>query len=134
MSKICIVGTGYVGLVVGSCFADLGNDVVCLDIDTAKIDNLNAGDVPIFEPGLEDLLRRNRRAGRLVFTSSYEMAVPTAEFVFIAVDTASGRQPSNNGSGRRSSVAARRNCYKPRVSSSMAASAGLCGGDGSGST
>ena len=90
MSKICIVGTGYVGLVVGSCFADLGNDVVCLDIDTSKIDNLNAGDVPIFEPGLEDLLRRNRRAGRLVFTSSYEMAVPTAEFVFIAVDTASG--------------------------------------------
>ncbi len=90
MSRICIVGTGYVGLVAGSCFADLGNDVVCLDIDKPKIDGLNAGEIPIFEPGLEDLVRRNRHAGRLVFTSSYETAIPPADFVFIAVDTASG--------------------------------------------
>lgn len=90
MSRICIVGTGYVGLVAGSCFADLGNDVVCLDIDKSKIDGLNAGEIPIFEPGLEDLVRRNRHAGRLVFTSSYQRAIPPADFVFIAVDTASG--------------------------------------------
>ena len=70
MSKICVVGTGYVGLVVGSCFADLGNDVICLDINVSKIDRLNAGEVPIFEPSLEDLVRRNRRAGRQIGRAS----------------------------------------------------------------
>ena len=90
MSRICIVGTGYVGLVTGACFADLGNDVVCLDIDEAKVESLNKGVIPIFEPGLEDLVIRNQAAKRLSFTTSYAEAVPGADFVFIAVDTPPG--------------------------------------------
>ena len=90
MSRICVVGTGYVGLVAGACFADLGNEVICLDIDRPKIESLIAGEVPIFEPGLEELVRRNRAAGRLSFTCSYAEGVPGADFVFIAVDTPPG--------------------------------------------
>ena len=90
MSRICIVGTGYVGLVTGACFADLGNDVVCLDIDEEKIGSLNEGVIPIFEPGLDDLVIRNQAAARLTFTTSYADAVPGADFVFIAVDTPPG--------------------------------------------
>ena len=80
MSKICVVGTGYVGLVVGSCFAHVGNDIVCPDTNKSKIDRLNSGEVPIFEPGLEDLVRPNGRARRLTFTSSYPAAIRAAEF------------------------------------------------------
>jgi UDPglucose 6-dehydrogenase len=90
LSRICIVGTGYVGLVTGACFADLGNDVVCLDIDQEKVDSLNDGGIPIFEPGLEDLVIRNQAANRLTFTTSYADGVPGADFVFIAVDTPPG--------------------------------------------
>ena len=90
MSRICIVGTGYVGLVTGACFADLGNDVVCLDIDQEKVDSLNEGHIPIFEPGLDDLVIRNQAARRLTFTTSYADGVPGADFVFIAVDTPPG--------------------------------------------
>lgn len=82
-----MIGTGYVGLVTGTCFADSGNEVICLDIDQAKVDRLNAGEIPIYEPGLEELVARNRKAGRLTFTTSYEQAIPGAACVFICVGT-----------------------------------------------
>jgi UDPglucose 6-dehydrogenase len=90
VSNICVVGTGYVGLVTGTCFADLGNEVTCLDIDETKIAGLKQGELPIYEPGLEEMVKRNSEAGRLKFTSYYDEAVPNAEFVFIAVGTPQG--------------------------------------------
>ena len=87
MKKICVVGTGYVGLVTGACFADLGNQVVCLDIVAEKIEQLRAGELPIYEPGLDTLVARNAKAGRLRFTTDYADAVTGAEFIFIAVNT-----------------------------------------------
>lgn len=90
MKCITVVGTGYVGLVTGTCLADLGNTVICLDINEEKIDALNDGRIPIYEPGLEEMVRRNVAAGRLSFTTSYEEAIPESEFVFIAVGTPSG--------------------------------------------
>jgi UDPglucose 6-dehydrogenase len=90
MRNITVIGTGYVGLVTGTCFADLGNQVVCLDIDEAKIETLNSGGLPIYEPGLEEMVRRNVKAGRLSFTTSYETGSRDAEFVFIAVGTPEG--------------------------------------------
>ncbi len=90
MRKICVVGVGYVGLVTGTCFADLGNLVTCIDIDKAKIEKLKAGGMPIYEPGLEEMVRRNVQMGRLHFTTSYEEGIKDAEFVFIAVGTPSG--------------------------------------------
>jgi UDPglucose 6-dehydrogenase len=90
MNKISIVGTGYVGLVTGTCFADLGNAVICMDIAEEKVRLLQSGRMPIFEPGLEELVRRNVKAGRLSFTTSYEKAVHNSDFVFIAVNTPSG--------------------------------------------
>lgn len=92
MRNICIVGTGYVGLVTGACFADLGNQVVCLDVDEAKIAQLKEGILPIYEPGLEELVRRNHEAGRLSFTTSYEEGISGADFAFIAVNTPSGSE------------------------------------------
>jgi UDPglucose 6-dehydrogenase len=90
MRNITVVGTGYVGLVTGTCFADLGNQVVCLDIDETKIETLNSGGLPIYEPGLEEMVRRNVKAGRLSFTTFYEEGGKDAEFVFIAVGTPEG--------------------------------------------
>ncbi len=90
MRKICVIGVGYVGLVTGTSFADLGHRVVCLDIAQDKIEKLQRGDMPIFEPGLEELVARNIAAGRLSFTTSYQEAVPDADFIFIAVGTPSG--------------------------------------------
>jgi UDPglucose 6-dehydrogenase len=90
MRKICVIGVGYVGLVTGTCFADLGNEVTCIDIDEAKIKKLKAGGMPIYEPGLEEMVRRNVQMGRLRFTTSYEEGIKDAEFVFIAVGTPSG--------------------------------------------
>jgi UDPglucose 6-dehydrogenase len=90
MKQICVVGVGYVGLVTGACFADLGNQVVALDVDQKRIENLNRGVMPIYEPGLDELVRRNVAAGRLSFTVSYTEALKGAEFVFIAVGTPSG--------------------------------------------
>lgn len=90
MKNICVLGAGYVGLVSGACFADLGNNVVILDIDERKINGLRQGDVPIFEPGLSELIVRNVRAGRLDFTTSYREGLRQAEFVFVAVGTPSG--------------------------------------------
>ncbi len=92
MRKICVVGTGYVGLVTGACFADLGNLVTCVDIDEAKIEKLKAGGMPIYEPGLEEVVRRNSQGGRLRFTTNYDEGVKDAEFVFIAVGTPEGAE------------------------------------------
>ena len=90
MKNIAVVGTGYVGLVTGTCFADLGNRVTCIDIDEHKIQVLREGGVPIYEPGLEEVIRRNVAAGRLSFVTSYAEGLRDAEFVFIAVGTPSG--------------------------------------------
>jgi UDPglucose 6-dehydrogenase len=90
MSKICVIGTGYVGLVTGTCFADLGNHVVCLDVDQTRIDNLKKGILPIYEPGLEQVVEQNVRAGRLIFSTDHGEALHGAEFAFIAVGTPSG--------------------------------------------
>jgi UDPglucose 6-dehydrogenase len=85
--KISIIGTGYVGLVAGACFADLGNKVVCVDIDSAKIKSLQNGIMPIFEPGLEEIVKRNVSENRLSFTTNLAEAVKKSEIVFIAVGT-----------------------------------------------
>ena len=90
MSQICVIGTGYVGLVTGVCFADLGNIVYCLDIDPDRISKLNKNIMPIYEPGLEEIVARNVQAKRLFFTTNYPEALENAEFAFIAVGTPSG--------------------------------------------
>ncbi|WP_434386955.1 UDP-glucose dehydrogenase family protein [Melittangium boletus] len=87
---IAIIGTGYVGLVAGTCFADSGNDVTCVDIDARKIAQLQRGEVPIYEPGLEELIRKNTREKRLGFTTDLAAAVAPAQVVFIAVGTPEG--------------------------------------------
>jgi UDPglucose 6-dehydrogenase len=92
--NIAIVGTGYVGLVTGTCFSEMGIQVVCVDIDAAKIQNLKQGIVPIYEPGLEDLVRKNYKAGRLEFTTDLTMCLDKVEVVFIAV----GTPPDEDGS------------------------------------
>ncbi len=76
--KISVIGTGYVGLVTGTCLAEVGNDVICLDVDARKIATLKAGGIPIYEPGLEDMVKRNVAAGRLHFTTDVEEAASSA--------------------------------------------------------
>jgi UDPglucose 6-dehydrogenase len=88
--KIAVVGTGYVGLVVGACLAENGNDVICVDKDAAKIKTLEAGKMPIYEPGLEEMVRRNHGNHRLTFSTNLPAAVDQAEVVFIAVGTPQG--------------------------------------------
>ncbi len=90
MRNITVIGVGYVGLVTGTCFADLGNTVCCLDVDEVKINTLKSGGIPIYEPGLEEMVRRNVHAGRLTFTTDYAEALREAKFVFIAVGTPEG--------------------------------------------
>lgn len=92
--KIVIVGSGYVGLVTGACFSEVGIDVVCVDIDRKKIENLNNGIIPIFEPGLEEMLHRNMKKGRLSFTTDIVEAIKDCEVLFIAV----GTPPDEDGS------------------------------------
>ncbi len=92
--RIAMIGSGYVGLVSGACFADFGHDVVCVDLDQGKIDRLQAGIMPIYEPGLAELVGNNARAGRLTFTTDLAAGVAGAEAVFIAVGT-----PSRRGDG-----------------------------------
>jgi UDPglucose 6-dehydrogenase len=89
--KIAVVGTGYVGLVAGTCFAESGNDVICVDIDKEKIASLNRGEVPIYEPGLEEMIRRNAADRRLSFTTEIARAVRKSEIIFIAVGTPQGQ-------------------------------------------
>jgi UDPglucose 6-dehydrogenase len=91
---IAVIGTGYVGLVVGACLAESGNDVVCCDIDAGKIARLNAGEIPIYEPGLEVLVERNLAESRLSFTTDVAGAVAAAEIIFIAVGTPPGEDGS----------------------------------------
>jgi len=90
MKEICVIGVGYVGLVTAACFADLGNRVTALDVNEERIEGLKKGLMPIYEPGLEELVGRNARAGRLSFTTSYKEALKDAEYAFIAVGTPSG--------------------------------------------
>lgn len=92
--KVAVVGTGYVGLVAGTCFADAGNEVVCVDIDKDKIDKLNRGEIPIYEPGLEEMLRRNVEQERLFFTTDIREAVENNLIIIIAV----GTPPDEDGS------------------------------------
>jgi UDPglucose 6-dehydrogenase len=92
--KIAVVGTGYVGLVAGACLAESGNDVVCVDKDDAKVRTLRRGKMPFYEPGLEELVRRNRSEGRLTFTSTLPKAVRDAAVIFIAVGTPQGEDGS----------------------------------------
>jgi UDPglucose 6-dehydrogenase len=92
--RVTIIGTGYVGLVSGACFADFGHDVVCVDKDRAKIEKLEAGQIPIYEPGLEALVAENMKAGRLSFSLDLAASAPKADAVFIAVGT-----PSRRGDG-----------------------------------
>ncbi len=91
---VAVIGTGYVGLVVGACLAETGNDVICADIDEDKINRLSAGEIPIYEPGLEPLVRRNLDEGRLRFTTDVGFAVRESEIIFIAV----GTPPDEDGS------------------------------------
>lgn len=88
--RLAVVGSGYVGLVAGTCFADSGNDVTCVDIDQKKVDALNAGRIPIYEPGLEELVTKNAREQRLTFTTDLASAVANSQVVFIAVGTPEG--------------------------------------------
>src|ERR1700755_1405449 len=85
--KVCVIGAGYVGLVTGTGFAETGNNVVCVDLDEKKIAALKQGPPPIFEPGLEPMLKRNIEGGRLTFTTNVEEGISTAEVIFIAVGT-----------------------------------------------
>ncbi|MBX3036538.1 MAG: UDP-glucose/GDP-mannose dehydrogenase family protein [Anaerolineales bacterium] len=94
MKQICVVGVGYVGLVTAACFADLGNKVIALDVDEKRIANLKKGIMPIYEPGLDELVKRNVNAGRINFTTSYKDALHGAEYAFIAVGTPSGEDGS----------------------------------------
>lgn len=92
--KIAVVGTGYVGLVSGTCFAETGNDVICVDIDQSKVDRLSNGQITIFEPGLEVLFKRNLKEGRLHFTTSLEEAIKDSQVIFLALPTPPGEDGS----------------------------------------
>ena len=92
--KVTVVGTGYVGLVVGACLAETGNDVICGDVDAKKIEGLKQDVLPIYEPGLEEYVHRNRVAGRLTFTTDIPAAIAAADVIFIAVST----PPDEDGS------------------------------------
>jgi UDPglucose 6-dehydrogenase len=98
--KVCVIGTGYVGLVSGTCFAEVGHEVVCVDNDKKKIDLLNQGGIPIYEPGLEEMIAKNVKAGRLSFSTSIREGVERSLFLFIAV----GTPPKEDGEPDLSSV------------------------------
>jgi UDPglucose 6-dehydrogenase len=119
--KVAVVGTGYVGLVAGACFAESGNDVVCVDKDEAKVRTLKRGKMPIYEPGLEELVRRNRNEGRLSFTTTLPKAVRDSTIIFIAVGTPQGEDGSADLKyvlGVATDIAAAMNGYKVIVNKS----------------
>src|SRR5206468_379626 len=107
--KITVIGTGYVGLVSGACLADVGNDVLCFDVDAAKVAALTRGEVHIFEPGLEDVVRRNLKAGRLKFTGGAKAATTFGTMQFIAV----GTPPGEVGSDDERAIGLMRELYAP---------------------
>jgi len=92
--KLAVIGTGYVGLVTGTCFAETGNDVICVDIDINKVNKLSNGQITIFEPGLEKIFLRNQKEGRLHFTTSIEEAIENAQVIFLALPTPPGEDGS----------------------------------------
>src|SRR5438105_2784024 len=100
--KVCVIGTGYVGLVSGACLAEIGNDVVCVDNNEAKIAGLRQGIIPIYEPGLAELVLKNTERGRLAFTTSLDEGVRSSDIVFITV----GTPPQPNGEADLSYVEA----------------------------
>ena len=99
--KLCMIGTGYVGLVSGVCFSDIGNTVYCVDKDQKKIDLLNKGIIPIFEPGLEEILKRNYKQKRLIFTSDLKKAVINSDLIFICVGTPTKKKNLFSGFEKR---------------------------------
>ena len=93
--NLCMIGTGYVGLVSGTCFADLGNKVFCLDKNQEKIKMLKLGISPIYEPGLDELIKKNYNSGRLIFTNDLKKAVVQSELIFICVGTPTKKNSQN---------------------------------------
>ena len=90
--KICVIGSGYVGLVTGVCFADLGNKVFCVDKNVSKIDSLTNGHIPIYEPGLEELVKKNLKSERLNFTTNLKESVIQSDLLFLCVGTPTNKQ------------------------------------------
>ena len=107
MIRVAVVGTGYVGLVTGACLADFGNEVLCVDVDASKIARLSQGEIPFFEPGLEELVDRNRHAGRISFDTDLAAAARWADVIFITV----GTPPLKDGSADLSAIFAAGECH-----------------------
>ena len=93
--KLCIVGTGYVGLVSGTCFADLGNTVYCVDKDVNKINLLNKCEISIYEPGLNELVKKNFSQNRLIFTNDIKLAIKNSDIIFICVGTPTDKKTNS---------------------------------------
>src|SRR5205823_10676638 len=102
MARIAVIGTNYVGLVTAACFAEVGNQVVGIDIDPAKVERLGRGQLPIYEPGLEEIVVQNLKAGRLRFTLDYSEGLRDAQFAFVCVGTPSGIEGEANWADRKS--------------------------------
>src|SRR5262245_6160897 len=115
--KIAMIGTGYVGLVTGTCLADSGNDVTCVDIDQEKIERLEHGDIPIYEPGLSELVVRNASVGRLKFTTKTAAAVRPAQLVFIAVGTPMSDDAHDKGAANLKYVWSAVESFAPHLAS-----------------
>ena len=108
--NISIIGTGYVGLVNGACLADMGNDVTCIDINKEKIDNLNNGVIPIYEPGLEEIIQRNIKSGRIHFSTDYS-SIKSSNVTYITV----GTPPKEDGSADLKYVLSAAECFANEI-------------------
>ena len=120
--KIAVVGTGYVGLVMGACLAENGNNVICVDKDESKIATLKGGKMPIYEPGLEEMVRRNHSEERLSFTTDLPAAVEASDIVFIAVGTPQGEDGAADLQRARRGARSRQSDQQVRWSSTRARS------------